>query len=650
MARGKFEKPHASGKKSKALRNTLIIIASVTVVALVVVLGFHFGLFGSHKDGRIAQNVYVAGVDVGGLTKDEAVAKVQSSLDENYTGKNMNITLLQSPQELFHATIEEVKIPTGSILDMAATSAAPAVDLDALEEAPEETQPEIETDLLEETQPVEEAAEERPDGKNEYATLELLASDAQFSLDVTAAVNAAYSVGRDGPAAPSERMDLDISEYLQCDQTYVQTMLDQVAQEVKADFVASAIDDKANAEIEVEDEDGNVSKKKVDALAITVGAAGCSLDTDELYHMILEAYGKAVFDIEFDFSEEYPEVIDLDALMQKYGKEPVNATYDEDTFVVTKETLGFGFDKKTVLEQLEEAKPGDIVTVPLTDLEPPITEELLSKVLFADVLGSYDSPHTYNNDRTHNLELACAAIDGTILKPGDVFSFNNIVGERTREKGYREATAYVAGGGLKEETGGGICQVASTLYICALQAEMEILSRAEHMYMVTYCPNGLDATIYWGSLDFKFRNTSDFPIRIEASVSDGYVHFKLIGTETRDYTVQLKASCTEYHEPVVDKENNRITGNYCIYKSYIYRYDADGNEISHDYIATSRYMIQHTEDLEKQLETESTEESSEEESSETNPTDPPETDPTDPPETDPTDPPETDPTDPPIEP
>lgn len=609
MAKGKFQKTRASGAHPKALRNTLIILGCVTLVAAFVAVGCACGIFNKTRlSNKIADNVFVAGVDVGGLTKEEAVQKLQASLDETYNGKDMKVTLLNAPQELFHATIEELDLPTDPILNFSATSAAPEVDASTLENDPQETQPEVATEPVEEET---EAPEEegRADGKEEFAVIDLPADKAQFAVDVSAAIDAAYSVGRDGPAAPKDRLDLDISDYLQCDEAFIRSVIDPAAAEVKSEFVASAINDKAKTEIEVETEDGETEKKTVDALEITVGAPKRELNADELYDFILEAYGKAIFEVEYDLTEEYPELIDLDALMKKYGTEPVNATYDEDTFDVTKETLGFGFDKKAVLEQLEAAKPGDVVTVPLTDLEPPITEKLLKSVLFSDVLGSYDSPHTYDNNRTHNLELACAMINGTILKPGEVFSFNDTVGERTAAKGYREATAYVSGGDLKQETGGGICQVASTLYISALQAEMEILSRAEHMYMVTYCPCGLDATIYWGSLDFKFRNTSDYPIRIDASVSDGYVHFKIIGTETRDYTVKLDAVCTAYVEPVVDKENQKISGNYCIYKSYIYRYDADGNEISHDYIATSQYMIQHTGDLEKQLETEPTTES-----------------------------------------
>lgn len=127
-------------------------------------------------------------------------------------------------------------------------------------------------------------------------------------------------------------------------------------------------------------------------------------------------------------------------------------------------------------------------------------------------------------------------IDGTILNPGDEFSFNKIVGERTKEKGYLAAIVYTDGGKSESQEGGGICQVASTIYTCTLLADLEVTERAPHMYLVTYVEPGMDATTYWPSLDYKFKNSTDMPLRVDASVSGGYVHIKLVGTkQEHDY-------------------------------------------------------------------------------------------------------------------
>ena len=219
----------------------------------------------------------------------------------------------------------------------------------------------------------------------------------------------------------------------------------------------------------------------------------------------------------------------------------------------------------------------------------------------AQVLASYDSPHTAIPDRTHNLTLACQAINGTVLEPGEVFSFNKIVGERTAEKGYREATVYAEGGASVPALGGGVCQVASTIYMCTLLADLEVVERSPHMYAVTYVPMGMDATIYWGSLDYKFRNSTSHPLMIQASVSGGKVHIKLLGTKESNNTVKMSYTVLETipWKTVEKQDSSKDAGYrqvtvtpYTGYRVQTYkeRYDADGKLISKDKCAYSTYQ------------------------------------------------------------
>ena len=138
-----------------------------------------------------------------------------------------------------------------------------------------------------------------------------------------------------------------------------------------------------------------------------------------------------------------------------------------------------------LIETLERdaEKLGSDVLFPAADryMEPEVTLEELKKEYFVDTLASFDSPHTYNSSRTNNLVLACKAINGTILNPGEEFSFNNVVGERTAAKGYQAAIVYQTGGVSTPELGGGVCQVASTIYYCTLQADLEVTHREPHM-------------------------------------------------------------------------------------------------------------------------------------------------------------------------
>jgi len=162
-------------------------------------------------------------------------------------------------------------------------------------------------------------------------------------------------------------------------------------------------------------------------------------------------------------------------------------------------------------------------------------------------LGSAQTPYkgTDTNNRNTNLAIACEAVNGLVLLPGEVFSYNDTLGERTKEAGYKEAPSYV--GGLTVDTlGGGICQVSSTLYYSTLFADLEIVERHNHGYVSDYIAKGMDATVTWDGADFRFSNNTNFPIRIEAWRADGYVNVQIIGTDERDYYVKMSYSVREY--------------------------------------------------------------------------------------------------------
>lgn len=139
------------------------------------------------------------------------------------------------------------------------------------------------------------------------------------------------------------------------------------------------------------------------------------------------------------------------------------------------------------------------------------------------LLGSYytaliNSPA----GRTNNIRLSAGNINGTILEPGAVFSFNRTVGRRTIEAGYKEAPIFV-GQEIENEVGGGICQTATTMYNAALESGMQVIERHTHSMPVKYAPPGRDATVYWGVADLKFKNTLDRPVQILAEVYGSYV-------------------------------------------------------------------------------------------------------------------------------
>ncbi len=140
---------------------------------------------------------------------------------------------------------------------------------------------------------------------------------------------------------------------------------------------------------------------------------------------------------------------------------------------------------------------------------------------FSHCYEYYTTKYVNNPNRTNNLKLACAAIDGTILAPGETFSFNGTVGKRTEAKGYKPAPIFTGTDGHTDGIGGGICQVASTMFNASLWANFTIVERHQHSQRVAYCPLGRDAAIYWGAYDYKFKNNTDYPILIKMTCGDG---------------------------------------------------------------------------------------------------------------------------------
>ncbi|HHV58836.1 MAG TPA: hypothetical protein GXX49_00785 [Clostridiaceae bacterium] len=174
------------------------------------------------------------------------------------------------------------------------------------------------------------------------------------------------------------------------------------------------------------------------------------------------------------------------------------------------------------------------IRIPLIALEPEGKAEDLESKLFCDVLytasSKFDTSTVNNANRAENIKLTTEAINGLILMPGEVFSFNDVVGERTAEKGYKDAHVYYAGQ-IVDGTGGGICQTSSTLYVAVLHAGLEVVERVNHMFTVSYVPLGSDATVSWGWPDFKFKNSTNWPIKIEGRITEeNEVVFTLIGT------------------------------------------------------------------------------------------------------------------------
>jgi len=154
-------------------------------------------------------------------------------------------------------------------------------------------------------------------------------------------------------------------------------------------------------------------------------------------------------------------------------------------------------------------------------------------------MGTYSTKfNSSQKERSYNISLSSNAIDGTILLPGDVFSFNEIVGPRSTSAGYKTAPV-IFEGELVDGIGGGVCQVSSTIYNSVLKSQLGVVERVNHSIPSTYVPKGLDATVAYGFLDFKFKNTTDFPIYIESFVNKNILTVNIYGHQTNNREVKL---------------------------------------------------------------------------------------------------------------
>ncbi|MYL35246.1 hypothetical protein GLW05_16835 [Pontibacillus yanchengensis] len=157
------------------------------------------------------------------------------------------------------------------------------------------------------------------------------------------------------------------------------------------------------------------------------------------------------------------------------------------------------------------------IEAPKLPTHPKVDSEILANIRTQQI-GHYVTYFNSNNkERTHNIKLAAEAVDSHAVFPGETFSFNQVVGKRTKEKGYLPAPVIVKGE-VTEGIGGGICQVSSTIYNAVDNAGAKIIQRYSHSKSVPYVPPGRDATVSWYGPDFTFKNTYDQPILIRAKV------------------------------------------------------------------------------------------------------------------------------------
>lgn len=283
-------------------------------------------------------------------------------------------------------------------------------------------------------------------------------------------------------------------------------------------------------------------------LVITKGKEGLEVDPELLKQEVeneIKNVESGKKEINLSTKNKEPNQINLDKIYSEIHTEPQNAYYTQNPFTLYPHVDGIDFaismeEAKKILEENKEE-----YIIPLKITHPEITTDKIGSEGFPDLLAEFST--NYNpgaKDRTTNLRLASNKINNTVVLPGETFSYNKVVGKRTTEAGYKEAPSY-AGGKVVNDIGGGICQITSTLYNAVVLANLDIVSRSNHQFVPSYVKAGRDATVVYGAIDFKFKNTRKYPIKIKSTVSGGVARVQIYGMkEETEYEVKIETNIT----------------------------------------------------------------------------------------------------------
>lgn len=523
-------------KSGKAANRTTMIV-TLCIIIVVLAIGIVLGALYLNKVNNltILDNISVAGVDVGGMTTDQAVSAVTQAVGNAYATNDLTMTVFDS----------SVTIP---------------------------------------------------------------AAYSGGTLNVEKAVKAARNYGqvglpsrvkRERAIAAEEGYAVNLAPYMEINEDAIRQMLNELGEKYNTALSQSTYQVVGNVPTEADLAAGTADMK----LVVTLGTAEYGLDPDALYAQILEAYSRRIFSIEGNCTLIQPDPIDLEGILNEHQILPTDAHLDPQTYEPVESKNGFGFDLAKAEEAIAQTPYGSEVTIPFEIIEPEITTQEFKDSMFKDTLSTYTAVSSSKSGRDVNLRLACEAINGLVINPGQSFSYNDTLGERTPEKGYKAAATYV-GGDTVYTYGGGICQVSSTLYYCVLMADLEVLVRENHGYASSYIPLGMDATVSWGGPEFMFRNNSEHPIKIEASASGGKTTVTLKGVDDKDYYVEMKYEVTRtipyktvYESMAPDNPDGYKDGQYIVtpytgynVKSYRCKYSkATKEELSRTFETASNY-------------------------------------------------------------
>lgn len=434
---------------------------------------------------------------------------------------------------------------------------------------------------------------------DEYETT-LNTSQIEFKYDIAKAVEKAYSVGRSGNIIQNNYEILSVAFWgkeITPEYTYNEDTLNYIVDSIESKIPGLVVQ--------------ATYYKEGSELIIIPGKDGITVNKEEfkkyILNKIVEQDALQILEnknntlVNIPIQQTKADSIDIEKIYSEVYTEPKDAYYEENPFKIYAEVEGvdFAISKEEAKSMVATVSEEYRIPLKLTPANKTIND--IGTEAFPYLISTYTTRYDASNvNRSQNLAIATGKINGTVLMPGEEFSFNQVVGKRTIEEGYKDAKIY-QDGKVVDGLAGGICQISSTLYNAVIKANLEIVERRNHSFTTSYVKAGRDATVVYGVIDFKFKNTRTYPIKIEGSVGSGVAEFNIYGIkEEVEYSVDLApvvtASipyATQYiPDPTLAPGQQIIVqagGNGCKVTTYK-ETKLDGKFVSKEIISTDTYQ------------------------------------------------------------
>lgn len=434
---------------------------------------------------------------------------------------------------------------------------------------------------------------------DEYETT-LNTSQIEFKYDIAKAVEKAYSVGRSGNIIQNNYEILSVAFWgkeITPEYTYNEDTLNYIVDSIESKIPGLVVQ--------------ATYYKEGSELIIIPGKDGITVNKEEfkkyILNKIVEQDALQILEnknntlVSIPIQQTKADSIDIEKIYSEVYTEPKDAYYEENPFKIYAEVEGvdFAISKEEAKSMVATVSEEYRIPLKLTPANKTIND--IGTEAFPYLISTYTTRYDASNvNRSQNLAIATGKINGTVLMPGEEFSFNQVVGKRTIEEGYKDAKIY-QDGKVVDGLAGGICQISSTLYNAVIKANLEIVERRNHSFTTSYVKAGRDATVVYGVIDFKFKNTRTYPIKIEGIVGSGVAEFNIYGIkEEVEYSVDLApvvtASipyATQYiPDPTLAPGQQIIVqagGNGCKVTTYK-ETKLDGKFVSKEIISTDTYQ------------------------------------------------------------